>query len=127
MAGETFDKEELRIILIDDSPFDAELIELQLKRSLRCNVVVVDSRTEFLAELERAAPDVIISDSALPRFDGFAALALAQERCPEVPFIFCSGNQHPKLQSDALAKGVTAWVSKDQLERLDDVVRKILH
>ncbi len=107
-----------RFILIDDSPFDTELIELSLRANTACQVAVVCSRSEFLAELDRAQPDVIISDSNIPSFDGLAALALAKQHCPEVPFIFCSGAVSEEVKKTALALGAKAWLSKDDLEHL---------
>jgi CheY-like chemotaxis protein len=109
---------ELRFVLIDDSPFDAKLIEMSLRASMACHVIVVGSREEFLAELERALPDVIISDPILRGFDGLSALALAKQHCPEVPFIFCSGMAAEEIKATALARGARAWASKDHLDHL---------
>jgi CheY-like chemotaxis protein len=116
---------ELRVVLIDDSPFDAKLIEMSLRASMACHVIVVGSREEFLAELERALPDVIISDSNLPGFDGLSALALAKLYCPEVPFVFCSGAVSEEMKTTALALGGKAWLSKDNLDHLVMAVEKL--
>ena len=118
MANDSKSKMARRFILIDDSPFDAELIEMSLRAKTTCQVALVCSRPELLAELDRALPDVIISDSNIPSFDGLAALALAQQHCPEVPFIFCSGVVSEEVKKTALALGAKAWLSKDDLEHL---------
>ncbi|MGC3959218.1 MAG: response regulator [Verrucomicrobiota bacterium] len=118
MANDSKSKVARRFILIDDSPFDAELIEMSLKAMTTCHVAVVCSRQEFLAELDHALPDVIISDSNIPSFDGLAALALAKRYCPEVPFIFCSGVVSEEVKTTALTLGAKAWLSKDDLEYL---------
>lgn len=116
---------ELRFVLIDGSPFDAKLIEMSLRASMTCHVIVVGSREEFLTELERALPNVIISDPNLPGFDGLSALALAKQHCPEVPFVFCSGAVSEEVKTKALALGVKAWSSKDHLDHLVMAVGKL--
>ena len=47
---------------------------------------------EFLREIECRPPDVILSDHGLPSFDGFTALSIAREKCPDTPFIFVTGS-----------------------------------
>lgn len=116
---------EWRFILIDDSPFDAKLIEMSLRASLACHVIVIGSRKELLAELHRALPDAIITDPNLRSFDGPTALALARQYCPEVPIVFCSGVGAEEMKATASALGVTAWSSKDDLDHLVAVVRNL--
>lgn len=125
MENRSAANQELRVIVIDDDPFDAELIEMTLKANMACHVVTVGARPAFLLELEHALPDIIISDSNIPSFDGLAALALAKHRCPEVPFVFCSGAVSEDVKATALALGAKAWLSKDNLDRLALVVRKL--
>lgn len=125
MTNDSSPNVELRFVLIDDSPFDAKLIEMSLRASMACHVIVVASRDEFLAELDRARPDVIISDTNLPSFDGLSALALAKQYCPEVPFVVCSGVVSEDLKTTALALGVKAWLSKDHIDHLVMAVGKL--
>ena len=47
---------------------------------------------DFLRELKKFHPAVILSDHGLPAFDGFTALSLAQKQAPDVPFIFVTGS-----------------------------------
>ncbi len=59
----------------------------------------VDTKQAFLRELECNPPDLILSDQGLPSFDGFTALAVARDRCPEVPFIFVTGSLGEKSRA----------------------------
>ena len=66
----------LRILIVEDVPMDAELVEYELRRSsipfeARC----VDTQDGFLHQLAEFQPDLILSDYTLPRFDGMADLA----------------------------------------------------
>lgn len=115
----------VRVMVVDDNPFDAELIEMALKASLNCSVVTVDTKHDFLMELERAVPNVIVADSNLPMFDGMTAFALAKAQCPEVPFLFCTGPVPEAIKLKALALGAKAWLSKDDLDEFVLTVRRL--
>ena len=54
MVGESETKTSLRIILIDDDPFDVKLIEATLRASLNCHVSAVDSKAALLAYRDNA-------------------------------------------------------------------------
>ena len=113
------------IILLEDNPYDAELIQVILESSLVCSVKVLGTRAELIKELERATPHVVVSDSSLPCFEGADAINLVRQKCPLVPFVFCSGNQSPALRDQGLQLGAAAWVSKDNLPHLVAVVKRL--
>jgi len=76
----------LRILLLEDSPEDAELIERALGgSSFTFELRRVETREDFRRELSRYRPDVILSDHALPSFGGREALNLALECAPRTP------------------------------------------
>ena len=82
----------LRILILEDVPMDAELVEYELERArVPFESRRVDTRESFLDQLEAFRPDVILSDFTLPRFDGMSALSLARERAPAVPFLIVTG------------------------------------
>jgi len=60
---------ELRILILEDVPADAELEEHELRKSgLVFTSKVVDTREAFLKELDEFFPDLILSDYDLPSF-----------------------------------------------------------
>lgn len=78
----------LNILLVEDSPLDAELIEAYLTDGgIECSLTCVETRSEFVAALEEKCFDIILADYMLPCFNGIAALEIARETCPGVPFI----------------------------------------
>jgi len=86
----------------------------------------VDTREDFLRELEHHPPDLILSDHGLPGFDGFTALAIARDRCPETPFIFVTGSMGEELAIDSLRSGATDYVLKSQLANLAPAIERAL-
>ncbi len=117
----------LRILIVEDMASDADLMAYELQQAnLPFTSRRVEDDVEFLQELEQFHPDLILSDFHLPHFNGLAALALAQERCPEVPFIFVSGAIGEEVAIDSLKRGATDYVLKDRLTRLAPAVKRAL-
>jgi PAS domain S-box-containing protein len=117
----------LRILHLEDSPVDAELVAACLAEAgIDAEVVRVETRSEFLAALERERFDLLFADHSLPSFDGISALAIARETCPTVPFIFISGALGEELAIETLKGGATDYVLKERLERLAPAVRRAL-
>lgn len=111
----------------EDVAADAELVKHELnKGGLNFHFKRVDTREAFEKEIQQRTPDVILSDHGLPAFDGFAAVALARERCPDVPFIFVTGASGEEITIEAFESGVTDYVLKDRLSRLVPVVKRAL-
>jgi PAS domain S-box-containing protein len=119
--------EPLRILILEDVPMDAELVEYELQRSnipfaARC----VDSRDGFLRELDDFRPDLILSDYTLPRFDGMSALALARERAPSVPFFIVTGSVNEETAVGCMKAGATDYLLKSNLARIGPAIEAAL-
>src|SRR5258708_14980232 len=81
-----------RILMLDDSADDLELIEQELRRGgIVFTAQRVHTKEAFLQALSDFSPDLILSDHVIPRFDGLGALAIARQKCPEARFILVSG------------------------------------
>jgi diguanylate cyclase (GGDEF)-like protein/PAS domain S-box-containing protein len=118
---------ELRILMIEDVPTDAELEIRELKRAgLRMAHRLVDTEAGFRDALRDFRPNLIISDFSMPQFDGMFALALARELAPDVPFIFVSGTIGEEYAIRALKNGATDYVLKNNLLRLPASVERAL-
>ncbi len=81
------------ILIADDSEPDRELLKLLLELN-GYRVTVAGNGVEALAAARSCRPDVIVSDVAMPKMDGFL-LCHAWMQDPElrtVPFIFYSAN-----------------------------------
>lgn len=117
----------LRILILEDSLIDYELIQMYLIDSkIQAEVIRVETETDFLDALENAGFELILSDYSLPAFDGITALELAQDRCPEIPFIFVSATLGEELAIETLKKGATDYVLKQRLERLVPAINRAL-
>lgn len=120
-------KRALAILHLEDSAADRELLrELFLAEGLVCEFHTVENRAAFEAALEQGQFDLILSDYSLPGFDGMTALALAQQRRPEIPFVFISGVMGEERAIETLKNGATDYVLKQRMNRIVPCVRRAL-
>jgi PAS domain S-box-containing protein len=117
----------LRILILEDVPMDAELVEYELERA-RIPFLArrVDSREAFLRELAGFQPDLILSDYTLPRFDGMTALSLARERVPNIPFLIVTGSVNEETAVGCMKAGATDYLLKSNLARIGPAIEAAL-
>ena len=119
--------EPLHILMLEDVDTDADLVSRTLENEgFTFEVERVTTREGFVNGLTTFDPDIILADYSLPRFDGMAALDLAQEKWPEIPVVFVSGAIGEERAIETLKQGATDYVLKDQLSRLGPAVRRAL-
>ena len=117
----------LRVLLLEDSAFDAELLQEALCALYPAAVLeLVRDEDGFLQALARGGFDVILSDHELPGFGGEQALDHAVALAPQVPFIFVSGVIGEDNAVELLKRGATDYVSKGRLGRLEIVLDRAL-
>ena len=121
------EKTEIRILALEDSDIDSELIMHELRQG---GIEFTATRVQTGADFERAIfefkPELILADYRLPTFDGGQALAIAKLRCPDVPVIVISGAVGEETAVELLKNGATDFVLKDRLGRLVPAVDRAL-
>ena len=117
----------LRILMVEDMPSDAEITLRELKRSgLDFEHRRVETEAELMRECVEFAPDIVLSDFALPHFDGLSALGVVRRLRPDLPFIFVSGTIGEETAIESLRGGANDYVLKTNLPRLPTAVRRAL-
>jgi signal transduction histidine kinase len=120
-------KKEIHILMLEDNPTDSELAGHTLRRGgVKFTATRVETEEDFIRELEKNPPDLILSDYALPGFDGYAALDIAKKRAPNIPFIFVTGTMGEEVAIETLKSGATDYVLKHRLARLVPSVHRAL-
>jgi putative two-component system response regulator len=115
----------IRILLLEDSADDAELIQRQLRQSgLAFTAERVETRAAFAQALERFGPHVVICDYKLPGFDGRSALRLVNQQPVRPPVIVVSGALTDEEAVDLVKAGAADFVLKDRLARLGSAVQR---
>ena len=124
----TAEQSGLRILSLEDSELDAELILRELKQGgLEFVSTRVQNGDDFARALAEFQPDMILADYKLPTFNGAQALAMARECCPDVPLIIISGAVGEETAVELLKNGATDFVLKDRIHgRLVPAVERAL-
>ncbi len=128
MPTEGLTSRQLRVLLVEDNPDDAALLERHLRRSgFALELVRVETGAEMLAAMAAAdAPDVVIADYNLPNFSGPAALQLVRKSALDVPFIMMSGAISEETAVESMRAGAQDYVTKQNLARLIPVLDREL-
>ena len=120
---------QITILIFDDSPFDIELIQRQL-RNLEHKVSFIHAFDEdsFRAAFEKQPIDLVLADYAVPEFNGMMALLYVQEFFTETPFIFVTGTLNDEERAaQTILNGASGFVLKSNLNRLPEVVMDCLN
>jgi len=117
----------LRLLLIEDSEDDAQLLVHELKRAgYDVRYERVDTEATLTAALTRQTWDLAIGDYSMPQFSGMAALRLIQERGLDLPFISVSGTITEEMAVAAMRAGAKDYVTKGHLQRLIPAIEREL-
>jgi diguanylate cyclase (GGDEF)-like protein len=117
----------LRLLLIDDSEDDADLVVRELSRAgysvASQRVATPDALSDALSSHRW---DLAIADYSMPQFNGVAALALVREHDADLPLIFVSGTIGAAEVVTAMRTGAQDYVRKGDLTRLVPTVERQL-
>jgi len=113
--------------MLEDVASDAKLVERELRQSgITFTLHCVDTKEDFIEELEGHPPDLVLSDYALPGFDGMSALKIVKQRFPLLPFIIVAGSINEETAVECIKEGADDYVIKQHLNRLVSVIKQIL-
>lgn len=110
--------EKIEILLFEDNPGDAGLIEEMLEESagLQYELKNVETLSEGLSLLKEIPFDVILSDLGLPDSDGMDTFLEIYARNPRIPIIILTGMNDEKIGIDAVKKGAQDYLVKGQVD-----------
>jgi DNA-binding NarL/FixJ family response regulator len=112
-------KKPLRVLMLEDSEADAELIRHELRRSGVATVIErVDSEAAFETALRDFAPNIVLAYHSLTLFDPEAALALLRRVRPATPLIIVTGSLIGDKAIACLRAGAEDVIIKENLSRL---------
>jgi len=117
----------LRLLIIEDSDDDAQLLLLDLRRGgYEPSFLRVETREAMEKALEAQEWDIVISDYVMPTFSGLEALRVLKESGLDLPFIVLSGNIGEDIAVEAMKSGAHDYIIKGNLARLAPAVEREL-
>jgi two-component system, sensor histidine kinase and response regulator len=110
--------DKLRVLILEDNPFDAELMVHELQK-VWTNVEWqrVDSESAYYSALNPDI-DLIIADYSLPQYDAINALQLLHEKNLDIPLIVVTGALGDERAAQCIKLGASDYLIKDRLARL---------
>jgi len=123
--GTSDSKMNLRVLIIEDSEIDAELMVRELERfGYNVNWQQVDNAESLKKALAAQSWEIVLSDYAIPQFSGFEALKIVQTNAHDLPFILVSGTIGEEIAVEAMRAGADDYLLKDRLVRLGLAVER---
>lgn len=118
-------KQPFRILIVEDNQDDVDLLKLHLRKlDMAFTLDVVDQQAAYQNYLKDHPPDLIICDYNLPGFTGIEALEYVRKQLAGLPFILVSGYIGEEKAMDAMQKGASDYILKDNLERIALAVKR---
>ena len=119
--------EKLKILMLEDSPADAGLIQYELKKGgINFIAKIVETKTDFENALKDFDPDVVLSDHSLPQFNSLMALRMHKEYNRKGPFILVTGTVSEEFAVQTIMEGADDYILKDKLTRLPSAIAHAL-
>jgi len=113
----------LKILMLEDSESDAELIQRELKKqNINFTAEVVDTKNDFENAIKDFNPDVILSDHSLPSFNSIDALFIVKENEINIPFILVTGTVSDEFAVRCIKEGASDYILKGNLTRLPSAI-----
>lgn len=125
-------KRPLEVLLIEDNPNDAFLLERHLRRNgfdtRIVRVETADAMREALAALSDPAltSSIVIADYNLPAFSGPEALRILKASGIDLPFLMMSGAVSEEAAVESMRAGAQDYVTKQNLARLVPAIEREL-
>jgi len=117
----------LRLLMVEDSEADAELILRELSRGgYAVTSERVQTEAALAGALSRQEWDLVLSDYTMPHFSASGALATLEASGLDLPLIIVSGTIGEETAVAALHAGAGDFVLKDRLSRLIPAIEREL-
>ena len=117
----------VRVLILEHSPSDIELVLFELRSSgMLIRHTLASNREEFLAAINDARFDAILADYRLPEWTGLDALRELKATGKDIPFLLVTGTLGEEAAVECIKNGVSDYVLKDHISRLPVALKRAL-
>ncbi|MBN2508148.1 MAG: response regulator [Verrucomicrobia bacterium] len=125
-SGESPGIAPLKLLLLEDAPEDAGVIERELRRAELAFVSLrVEGRDDYVRALDEFDPDLVLADYSLPRFSALEALRLLRARPRLVPLILVTEAHSEEAAVECMREGAEDYILKSSLRLLPAAVHRV--
>jgi signal transduction histidine kinase len=113
----TIQEHSLRLLLVEDNPADARLIQEELREvaSARIELLHVLRMAEAEKVVREAKPDAVLLDLSLPDGHGLGNISRMLHAAPAVPLVVLTGMDDEQLAVQAVHQGAQDYLVKGQV------------
>jgi len=117
----------LRALILEDDPYDAELVVATLRRAASAlKVEVLESSALFRQRVEKADFDIILADYNLGGWNALEALDILRQSGKDIPLVIVTGALGDDVAVECVRQGAADYVLKDRLEHLPVAVDRAM-
>lgn len=108
---------DIKLLLVEDNPADAKLIQIMLAKGIEENFVIewVPNLSQGLQRLSQGEIDLVLLDLGLPDSQGLDTFIQAYAHASELPFVLLTGLDDETIAFTALRKGAQDYLLKDEI------------
>ena len=117
----------LRLLILEDSIHDLELILHELKEAgIAVEHTVVENQEQFSNAVRNGNFDAVLADYRLPTWTGIDALKELQASGKDAPFLLVTGMLGEEAAVECIKQGVSDYILKDHIGRLPAALKRAL-
>lgn len=118
----------IRILMLEDSEKNAELyIRILQKSGLKVESKRLEKTEDIWPALRELKPHIVLCNLMLQKIPVSDIIIFIKELKKKVPFIVFAENDFNQFKDQLLVAGVSAYLTKEQLDDLGNIVKKILN
>jgi CheY-like chemotaxis protein/anti-sigma regulatory factor (Ser/Thr protein kinase) len=119
--------EQHTVLVVDDSTMDRHLAGGIIHKMPAWKAVFAGNGVEALAEIEKQAPDIVLTDMIMPEMDGLELVQSIRARFPLVPVILMTAHGSEDIAIQALQRGAASYCPKKSLAQdLAETLEQVL-
>jgi len=117
----------VRVLIVDDQDDIRTLMRMVIDIANEGLIVVgvAANGVDALRQLDATDPSVIVLDEMMPGMNGIEVAREILSRRPSQPIVLFSAHLDDALRDKARQAGVSAWLSKSELDDLPDKLREV--
>ncbi len=116
-ATKNEERRAIEVLLVEDSPADARMIEELLRESGhgRFALARAGRLSTALSQLVSERPQVLVLDLSLPDSNGVATFRRAHAAAPDLPIVVLTGLDDEEVAVQTVAEGASDYIAKNDL------------
>jgi PAS domain S-box-containing protein len=117
----------LRLLILEDSPHDVDLIRFALKEAgVMIEETVAENAEQFRCAIRQGTFDAVLSDYRLPNWTGLDALKELRADGVDFPFLLVTGTLGEEAAVESIKEGVSDCILKEHISRLPRALQRAI-